>query len=131
MPKMRKGSIFMPQKDVIMKIQAKIFIIIGCCLALTACGKNSSTGANLPEGYQVKETARYFNMTECIKYAELQIEKKKAQKVSESDPNSKTHVISVNVQPDLVSPFPYSALYICNAQPHPNATLTIAVKPAT
>jgi hypothetical protein len=106
-----------------------VLILIIPCLALTGCGKKDSTEI-LPEGYQVKE-AGYYNMTDCIQHAKLQIEKKKAQKVGESNPNRKTHVISVTVPSDMLYPNPYSARYICHAEPYPNATLTIAVKPGT
>jgi hypothetical protein len=103
----------------------KAFIIVVCCLALTACGKNKDlTGPTIPAGYSVKDRAGFYKMEDCIRYEKQEIKKANVENLRVFDSRIE-YAASGNLGNSAV------VLYFCNLRPDTNATFTFAVKPVS
>ncbi|MGD0519583.1 MAG: hypothetical protein ABSA26_18775 [Thermoguttaceae bacterium] len=106
-----------------------IFIMMICCLALTACGKNKDPkpGPTIPNGYTVKDRGDFYNMEDCINHEKQEIEKANVDNVREFNSGTE-YAVSGNLKnSDAV-------LYFCHAghdTKYNNAVFTFAVKPAS
>jgi len=103
----------------------KAFIILICCLPLTACGKNKDlTGPIIPAGYTVKDRAKFYTMAECIRHEKQEFEKAGVQNLAVFNSGLQFVASGKLVNSDAV-------LYFCNVGQDTNALYTFAVKPAS
>jgi galactitol-specific phosphotransferase system IIB component len=103
----------------------RVIFIAGCCLALTSCGRGNGTSMTLPSGFHDQKFESFYSMRDCIRHAKAEVRSKNIQNVNENGSEDDVFVVS-----GTLDNFD-SILYECFANPYPNATLTIAIKPAT
>ena len=101
----------------------KTIIIAGFCLFLTSCGKDKVT--SLPAGYHGTKFESFYSMRDCVQHAKREVRDSNIKNINENTSKGDVFVVSgILGNSD-------SILYECFANPYPNATLTIAIKPAS
>ena len=94
---------------------------MGCCVAVTSCGKTTTSTA-LPSGYLTKQVIAYYSMAKCRRHVQQDIRDRAVENMTEQQSDQDEYIVFGTLNSAAV-------LYVCRDQPYPNATFTFALKP--